>query len=70
MQTLQQPLAHFLDRMPYFGILFLLPLLLVALSADPSFAWGFGRGFRSFRGGSRFHLPSRSGSSLFSSRYP
>ncbi len=31
MQTLQQPFAHFLSRMPYFGILFLLLLLGVLL---------------------------------------
>jgi hypothetical protein len=46
-------------------ILLLVPLFFVALSGDQSFARGFGRGFRSF-GGSRFHLPSRGGASLFS----
>lgn len=47
-------------------ILLLVPLLFVALSGSPGFARGFGGGIRSFGGGSRFHLPSRGGSSLFS----
>jgi hypothetical protein len=46
-------------------ILLTVPLLFIALSGGQSFARGFSRGFRSF-GGSRFHLPSRGGSSIFS----
>jgi hypothetical protein len=50
-------------------ILLLVPLLFLALFPDQSFARGFGRGLRSFRGGSRLRLPSRGGSSLFSKRF-
>ncbi len=47
-------------------VLLLGMLLCVALSPTPSFARGFRLGFRSFRGASRFHLPARGGSTLFS----
>ncbi len=44
-------------------------LLGIALSSSPSFARGFRGGSRSFGGGSRFSMPSRSGSSLFSKSF-